>query len=71
MDPRTEPICICGHMEGYHGGVSYLDRNPPHRWHWCCAGNWKTGRRACRCPRFRLAIAQVSNRDGVENSDPS
>lgn len=62
MDPRTEPLCICGHMEGYHSGVSHEIGGG---WYRCCKGFWP--KTFCRCPRFRLAITEPSDIKHVEN----
>ncbi len=64
MDPRTEPVCVCGHMEGYHSGPSFA-ATYPHKAYWCCRGSLT--RRTCHCPYFRLAIAQPSDRERIEN----
>lgn len=64
MDPETEPICICGHMEGYHSGVSHKIGGG---WYRCCKGFWPD--RFCKCFRFRLAIAQPLNVKNVKDAD--
>jgi len=69
MDPDTEPLCVCGHMEGYHDPVSHralLERGGRRVWYRACWGS-RTSRK-CRCPRFRLAIAQLSDVHGVEDA---
>jgi len=71
MIDESKQLCICGHTEGYHSSFSRPTSDPEMRGYWCCTGNWKTGRRRCTCPRFRLAIAQLSNAQRVENPDPS
>lgn len=68
MIDESKLLCICGHTEGFHSGLTFAAAYPQ-KAYWCCTGNWKTGRRRCTCPRFRLAIAQPSDRDHVE--DPS
>lgn len=53
---------------GFHDGVSYVTTigKRPRVWYRCCSGKWPA--RKCRCPRFRLAIAQLSDLDHVEDS---
>jgi hypothetical protein len=71
MIDESKQLCICGHTEGFHSGVSAAAITPQSRDWWCCTGNWKTGRHRCTCPRFRLAIALPSNFDHVEDSGTS
>lgn len=68
MTRTSDPLCLCGHSKGYHTGVSRYSASG-HRVMRCCAGDWP--KRKCRCPRFRLAIAQPSDRERVENTHPS
>lgn len=70
MIDESKLLCICGHTEGFHSGFS-IEATHTHKAYWCCTGNWRTGRSRCKCYAFRLAIAQPSNAEGVENPDPS
>jgi len=68
MIDKSEALCICGHEEGYHSGISTRVRHPTHRVLWSCYGNWP--RRQCRCPRFRLAITEAIIRSARRESPP-
>lgn len=48
-------VCVCGHDKGFHDGATVHARYPYEYTYWCCDGKL-FGR--CRCPRFRLALAQ-------------
>ena len=71
--PKPAPshaLCICGHERAYHDGVSGATRWEQRVvWYRCCKGNFPL--RTCRCPRFRLAIAQPSDRERIENTRPT
>lgn len=62
---RGHDLCLCGHSRDYHHGPSFA-ATYPHKAYWCCEGNFP--KRKCRCPRFRRAIAQPSDRERIENA---
>lgn len=62
----SHKLCLCGHERAYHSGASFRAAYPHGQAYWCCAGKMIMGGK-CRCPRFRLAIAQPSDRERIEN----